>query len=311
VREPDEPKVRDELLAPSGRTELVEPPDSGDTVTPAEALPEAERHDTFDLTTELAVATDAARRAGRLQVEHYERLERIVHKGPRDVVTEVDQLSEELILSSIRGLFPQDALLAEESGAHRSPEGADPTAGTGRVWIIDPLDGTVNYANGIPIFCVSIGLAIDGRPALGVVYDPVRDELFSALSGDGARLDGEPIHHPAKEQLSDCVVSLAVPRRGFSARERKVRAAVRVTRVLGSATLALTYVANGRFDAFVQVQGLSSWDIAAGGLIASEGGATITDRSGGPWFDIGRATRTASTVAAAQPHHASLLELLK
>jgi myo-inositol-1(or 4)-monophosphatase len=263
------------------------------------------------LATELTVATDAARRAGGLQLEHYERLERIVHKGPRDVVTEVDNLSEELILGSIRGLFPEDAFLAEESGAHRSRSGTDPTAGSGRAWIVDPLDGTVNYANGIPIFCVSIGLAIDGEPVLGVVYDPVRDELFSALRGEGARLDGEPIHHPAKEKLSDCVVSLALPARGFAGRERKVRGAVRVSRVLGSACLALAYVANGRFDAFVQVRGLSSWDIAAAGLIAVEGGATVTDRAGGPWFDITRKTRGASTIAAAPIHHSTLLELLK
>jgi myo-inositol-1(or 4)-monophosphatase len=263
------------------------------------------------LVTELTVATDAARRAGGLQLERYERLERIVHKGPRDVVTEVDDLSEELILSSIRGLFPDDGFLAEESGALRSGSGTDPTAGSGRVWIVDPLDGTVNYANGIPIFCVSIGLAIDGEPVLGVVYDPVRDELFSALRGEGARLDGEPIHHPAKEKLSDCVVSLALPARGFAARERKIRTAVRVSRVLGSACLALAYVANGRFDAFVQVRGLSSWDIAAAGLIAAEGGATVTDRAGGPWFDITRKTRGASTIAAAPEHHATLVELLK
>jgi myo-inositol-1(or 4)-monophosphatase len=263
------------------------------------------------LATELAVATDAARRAGGLQLEHYERLERIVHKGPRDVVTEVDNLSEELILGSIRGLFPEDAFLAEESGAHRSRSGTDPTAGSGRVWIVDPLDGTVNYANGIPIFSVSIGLAIDGEPVLGVVYDPVRDELFSAVRGEGARLDGEPIHHPAKEKLSDCVVSLALPARGFAGRERKVRGAVRVSRVLGSACLALAYVANGRFDAFIQVRGLSSWDIAAAGLIAVEGGATVTDRAGGAWFDITRKTRGASTIAAAPAHHSTLLELLK
>ena len=262
------------------------------------------------LDVELAVATEAARDAGALQVQRYERLERIVHKGERDVVTEVDHLSEELILAAIRARFPDDAFLAEESGAHRSPAGADPTAGQGRVWIVDPLDGTVNYANGIPIFCVSIGLAIDGQPAVGVVYDPVRDELFTAVAGGGAHLDGVPTRHPAKEKLSDCVVSLALPWRGFSRREGRIRREIRVARVLGSATLALAYVANGRFDAFVQARGLSTWDIAAAGLIAAEGGAVVTDATGGPWFDIGRRKRGASTVAAAPAHHARLLELL-
>jgi myo-inositol-1(or 4)-monophosphatase len=264
-----------------------------------------------DLDVELAVATAAARDAGALQMERYERLERIVHKGDRDVVTEVDHLSEGMILAAIRTRFPDDGLLAEESGAHRSRAGTEPTAGHGRVWIVDPLDGTVNYANGIPVFCVSIGLAIDGVPALGVVYDPVRDELFSAVAGGGAHLDGVPTRHPAKEKLSDCVVSLALPWRGYSRRERKIRREIRVARELGSATLALAYVANGRFDAFVQARGLSTWDIAAAGLIAEEGGAVVTDGTGGPWFDIGRAKRGAGTVAAASAHHAKFLELLR
>ena len=149
-------------------------------------------------------------------MERYERLERIVHKAAHDVVTEVDEMSEQLIISTIRAAFPHDAFLAEESGhsAAVPPAGesvVDPSVQ--RVWIIDPLDGTVNYANGIPVFCVSIGLAIGGQPAIGVIYDPVRDEMFSAQAGLGARLDGMPIRHPAKEKLSDCVVSLSLSRR--------------------------------------------------------------------------------------------------
>src|SRR3990172_6940483 len=166
-----------------------------------------------ELAAELELATDAARRAGAIQLERYERLERIVHKGPGDVVTEVDHLCEELILAAIRGRFPDDAIVAEESGAHRARggTGAHAAEGAERAWIVDPLDGTVNYANGIPVFCVSIGLAVAGRPALGVVYDPVRDELFSAVTGHGATLDGQPIRHPDKERLSDCVISLPLP----------------------------------------------------------------------------------------------------
>src|SRR3990170_4309306 len=173
-----------------------------------------------ELAAELELATDAARRAGAIQLERYERLERIVHKGPGDVVTEVDHLCEELILAAIRGRFPDDAIVAEESGAHRARggTGAHAAEGAERAWIVDPLDGTVNYANGIPVFCVSIGLAVAGRPALGVVYDPVRDELFSAVTGHGATLDGQPIRHPDKERLSDCVISLALPWRGWRRR---------------------------------------------------------------------------------------------
>ena len=115
------------------------------------------------------------------------------------------------------------------------------------------------------------------------------------------------IHHPAKEKLSDCVVSLALPARGFAGRERKVRGAVRVSRVLGSACLALAYVANGRFDAFVQVRGLSSWDIAAAGLIAERGGATVTNLEGGPWFQIAAKTQSIGVLAAPPAHHDDLL----
>ena len=109
-------------------------------------------------------------------------------------------------------------------------EGAPPSDGAGasgpvapghRLWIIDPLDGTVNYANGIPVWCVSIGLAVGGQPVLGVIYDPVRDEMFTARAGQGAQLDGAPIHHPAKEKLIDCVVSLALPPARFARRENR------------------------------------------------------------------------------------------
>jgi len=256
---------------------------------------------------------DAARRAGRLQMERYERLERIVHKSEHDVVTEVDTMSEKLIITAIRDAFPHDAFLAEESG---QIEAVPPAGGSEtdpqqqRVWIIDPLDGTVNYANGIPVFCVSVGLAIGGVPVLGVIYDPVRDELFSAQAGLGARLDGEPIRHPAKERLVDCVVSLSLPRGGWARREAKIRKSIRVSRVMGSAALALVYVANGRFDAFVQAGGLSLWDICAAGLIAAEGGATVTALDGNAWFDMSRASKSIGVVAAAPAHHATLMELL-
>ena len=259
----------------------------------------------MSLERELAVATDAARRAGRLQMERYERLERIVNKSPHDVVTEVDELSEELIIGSLHAAFPGDAFLAEESGASKTPASGD------RVWVIDPLDGTVNYANGIPIFCVSIGLADHGQPVVGVVYDPTRDELFSAQAGRGARLDGRPIHAPNKEKLADAVVSLALPRGRWAVRERRLRHQIRVARSVGSAALALAYVANGQFDAFVQAGGLSAWDICAAGLIAAEGGATLTTLDGGEWFDVARPARSTSLIAASPQHHEAILALLQ
>jgi myo-inositol-1(or 4)-monophosphatase len=267
----------------------------------------------LDLAAELELATGAARRAGAIQLERYGRLERIVHKGPGDVVTEVDHLCEELILDAIRGRFPDDAIVAEESGAHRAGrgKGAHAVDGAERAWIVDPLDGTVNYANGIPFFCVSIALAVAGRPALGVVYDPARDELFGAVGGHGATLNGRPIRQPDKEKLSDCVISLALPWRGWRRREGALRRATRVSRVLGSSALALTYVANGRFDVFVQARSLSSWDVAAAGLIAAEAGAVVSGPTGGPWFDLRVPGRALSLVAASPRHHAAILGLLR
>jgi len=271
---------------------------------------------TPDLNAQLDVAVDAARRAGRIQMERYERLERIVHKSEHDVVTEVDNLSEALIIEALRLVFPGDAFLAEESGHSGGPANAAASRAQvaippdHRIWIIDPLDGTVNYANGIPVFCVSIGLAIGGKPTLGAVYDPTRDEMFTAIAGRGAQLDGVPIRHPTKAKLSDAVVSLALPHYRFARREGRIRKAIRVARNMGSASLALTYVANGRFDAFVQQGGLSLWDIAAAGLIAEEGGATVTDVGGGPWFDLSRASRSIGLIAAGAPHHAALREML-
>lgn len=258
------------------------------------------------------MAVDAAHRAGRLQMEHYERLERIVHKSDHDVVTEVDTLSEQLIISAIRAAHPSDAILAEESGHSHSvpPVEGDGTAAADRLWIVDPLDGTVNYANGIPIFCVSIGLVEGGRPTVGVVHDPVRDETYTAIAGEGARLDGQPIEMPQKQNLSDMVLSLALPASGFAARERRLRRRIRVARVLGSAALSLAYVANGRFDGFVQGRGLSLWDICAAGLIATEGGALVTSLDGGEWFNAADPNKSHGLVAAPPTHHQALLEAL-
>jgi myo-inositol-1(or 4)-monophosphatase len=268
----------------------------------------------FELGAELDVAIDSACRAGRIQMERYERLERIVHKSDHDVVTEVDHLSEELILDAIRQAFPADTFLAEESGRGGSSTTAPATSeqqAVERLWIVDPLDGTVNYANGIPIFCVSIALAVGGRPVLGVIHDPSRDETYVARAGGGARLDGVPIRYPAKEKLADAVVAMSLPPLRFARREARIRRTIRAGRNLGSASLTLAYVANGRFDAYLQAGGLSVWDVAAAGLIATEAGATVTDWSGGPWFDLARKPRSVGIVAAAPDHHSTFLEMLR
>ncbi len=253
--------------------------------------------------TELAFATEVAARAGELLVDRLGRVESIRHKSAKDVVTEVDQLSEALILDAIRAAFPGDGLLAEESG---------PRAGTnGRVWVVDPLDGTINYANGIPIFCVAIGLVVDGAPTVGVVRDPVRGETFAATADGPATLDGRPIAASTKELLSDYVIALTIDGARLSERLAAIRDAIRVTRRLGSSALGLAYVGAGRFDAFAQTDGLSAWDVAAAGLIAQRAGAVLTDATGGPWFDLARGTRTFGVVAAPPTHQARLLELVR
>jgi myo-inositol-1(or 4)-monophosphatase len=257
--------------------------------------------------TELAVALDLAARAGELQMERYEHVEQIDYKSARDVVTEVDHLSEALILEGIRAAFPGDALLAEETGEHDAAAGESASSGIGRVWVVDPLDGTINYANGIPMFCVSIALVVDGSPVVGVVRDPTRDESFAATVDGPATVNDREVAASVKDKLSDFVISMALNGRAAVSRSREVRKAIRVPRSMGSAALALAYVANGRFDAFVQQGGLSTWDIAAAGLIAERAGATVTNLAGGPWFEIAAKTKSIGVLAAPPAHHAELL----
>ncbi len=275
-----------------------------------------------------AFARDIAERAAQILRDRYERVGEITYKSPKDVVTEVDHLSEALILGAIRDRFPGDGILAEESGEHRGHGGRGPAAGApaaadgadgadaaarslaaGRTWIVDPLDGTVNYANGLPLFCVSVALVVDGRPSVGVVVDPMRHETFWATADGPAMLGDRVLRGSAKERLSDLVIQMALAGSSIATRMRAVRKAVRVSRNIGTSALAFTYVAAGRFDAAIQSAGMSAWDIAAAGLIAERAGAVVTDAEGGPWFDVHRATRTFGCVAAPAAHHAELLRL--
>jgi myo-inositol-1(or 4)-monophosphatase len=258
---------------------------------------------------ELAFATDLARRAGDVLTSSYERLERIDYKSKRDVVTDADYASEHLVIDAIKGRYPDDAILAEESGEHAGVL-RDDGSHNGRTWVIDPLDGTVNYANGIPFYCVSIGLVVDDTPAVGVVLDPARGDLYSAAADGPARLGDKTIHASRKETLSDYVVSLAVIGRGGLLRERRIAPRIRIHRRMGSAALALAYVANGRFDAYVQNGGLSLWDIAAAGLIAERAGAVVTSLNGGVWWNSRTIGPRNNVVAAPRAQHAALLELL-
>lgn len=269
------------------------------------------------LDDDLAFAIALAARAGEVLMDRYERLERIDYKSARDVVTEADHQSEALILDAIRERHPTDAILAEETGEHQAVAGEAPTSGRGRLWIVDPLDGTVNYANGIPFFCVSIGLIVDGTPAVGVIHDPTRGESFAATAGGPALLSGslgEGSHAIAasdKERLIDFVISMSLNGRAAATRASHIRKAIRISRNMGSAALALAYVANGRFDAFIQQGGLSAWDVAAAGLIAEQGGAVITAMDGSPWFDLGHRPTSIGILAAPAAHHPELLRLVR
>ena len=260
---------------------------------------------------DLDFASDLGCQAGIILMDHYERLEQIDYKSARDVVTEADHLSEALIVARIHERYPTDAILAEETGEHRAVAGEAPTSGRGRVWIVDPLDGTVNYANGIPVFCVSIGLVVDGVPSVGVIVDPTRDEVFGATADGPATLNGRRIRTSVKDKVSDFVISMALSGRAAVTRSRNVRKAIRIPRSMGSAALALAYVGNGRFDAFVQQGGLSAWDVAAAGLIAERGGARVTAMDGGPWFDLAHSPRSIGILAAPAAHHDALLALVR
>jgi myo-inositol-1(or 4)-monophosphatase len=256
---------------------------------------------------ELALAIELAHKAGAIQMERYEHLEAIQAKGPRDVVTEVDHLCEDLVRLAVAERYPADSFYAEEIGevAHSA------ATGSGRVWVVDPLDGTVNYANGIPFFCISIALVAGGRPVAGVVYDPTRDETFAgAIDGPSLR-NGQPIASSRKELLDDLVVTLAVGGRGNIRKRHAALKAIRAHRSMGSASLTLSYVACGRFDVYAQGAGLSAWDVAAAGLIAERAGATVTTLEGGPWFDMAYPAKKWSCLAASPAHHAAMLSLLK
>lgn len=259
---------------------------------------------------DLAFAVELASSAGELLAASYERVLRVDRKSRRDVVTDADYASEALVISAINDRYPDDAILAEESGRHDGPHPRR-ARWSGRAWVIDPLDGTVNYANGIPFFCVSIALVEAGRPVVGVILDPLRGDRYAATADGPATLNGEPVHASDKEELGDCVVSLAIIGRGGIARERRVQREIRIGRRMGSAALALAYVASGRFDAYVQNGGMSLWDIAAAGLIAERSGALVSDLYGGPWWNVAKRGPRLSIVAAPPRHHGTLLALLR
>lgn len=214
-----------------------------------------------------------ARQAGSILRNGYNQEHTVHYKGTIDLVTEADHASEAFLLGEIKSAFPGGHILAEESG---TIQGSNED-----LWYIDPLDGTVNYAHHIPIFCVSIGFASNGRLTLGVVYDPMRDELFSAEKGKGAFLNGKRISVSNTSELERSLLVTGFPYDtwdtdldNFKYFERLAKKTQGVRR-LGSAALDVCYVGAGRFDGFWEYK-LKPWDVAAGGLIAAEAGAKVT-----------------------------------
>lgn len=226
-----------------------------------------------------AFADEIARESGMLLKRRLNDLHTIVFKGEIDIVTEADRLSEDMILSAIRNRFPRHDVLSEESSS--------PETGSEFRWIVDPLDGTTNYAHGYPVFCVSIALERQGVVTLGVVYNPMLDEMFVAEKEKGAYLNGARLSVSGTPVLSHGLLATGFPydiRKDrnnninyFTVMARKVRAIRRA----GSAALDLAYVAAGRFDGFWELK-LMPWDTAAGCLLVREAGGAVTDLFGAP-----------------------------
>jgi myo-inositol-1(or 4)-monophosphatase len=230
----------------------------------------------------LATALDGALAAGRIQRSFFRRNPVIEKKGPIDLVTAADLAAERAFRELIGRRFPAHDVLGEEGGA-RQPR----RSGARCRWIIDPLDGTTNFAHGLAIFCVSIALEIDGEIEIGVVYDPMAGELFSAERGHGARLNGLPIAVSTQAALLDSLLCTGFP---YAVREdpgsqvevfRAFLGEARAVRRLGSAALDLCYVAAGRLEAFWEKQ-LHPWDMAAGALIVTEAGGRVSRYDAGP-----------------------------
>jgi myo-inositol-1(or 4)-monophosphatase len=242
----------------------------------------------------LDAATALARDAGAILREGYGRAHTPERKGRIDLVTEYDRRAERLLLDALAARFPGHAVLAEESGASTfaSAAGRAPEPSAVR-WLIDPLDGTTNFAHNYPFFCVSIAAEVDGVLAAGAVYDPVRDELFAAHAGGGATLNGRPIRVSDIEKLEDALLVTGFP---YDVREHPERSVPLFQAFLmraqglrrdGSAALNLCYLASGRFDGFWEGH-LAPWDMAAGVLIVREAGGVVTDYAGGPFRLDGR-----------------------
>jgi myo-inositol-1(or 4)-monophosphatase len=245
-----------------------------------------------------------ARKAGAILRDGYSKEHKVDYKGVIDLVTEVDHQSEEFLLSEVQRDFPDHHIITEESGII---QGNDE-----HVWYIDPLDGTVNYAHYIPIFCVSIAYASKGVLTLGAVYDPMRDEMFLAERGKGATLNGKKIGVSSTMELQKSLLVTGFPYDAWNTEQDNFANFVKFgkmtqgVRRFGSAALDLCYVATGRFDGFWEMA-LKPWDVAAGGLVCEEAGACVTNVKG----DADYVSPPQSVVAATPGIQTRMLEELR
>ena len=255
------------------------------------------------MTSELEAAIAAAQAAGRLLRERSGTAYQVRHKGPADLVTEIDHQAQDLIASSLKRAFPKYGLVGEEgSELHNSDSPR---------WIVDPLDGTINYVRGYPFYAVSIALERGGELAVGVVYNPVLDELFVAEKGEGATLNGSPIHVSATTRLEESVLASGFPYDVWSNDEddnsREWRRFLKRTlsmRCDASAAIDLCHVAAGRLDGHWEFE-LGPWDMAAGALMVEEAGGVVTQVMGEPFSPHGRG------ILASNGHlHAEMLAVL-
>lgn len=253
----------------------------------------------------IEVAIDAAHKAGKLILQHFQQPQEVRLKGPADPTTQADQEAEEVIVHTIRQSFPHHEFLGEEG--HAACHDAE------NLWVIDPLDGTRNYALGIPWFCISIALVARGKTVLGVVYDPIRGETFCAEAGKGAYLNGKEIRCAQKMEMEQAVVAMGfLPARHKDNPRLAVPMLIRLhpmietVRVMGAAALNLAYVACGRVDIALHDL-VSAWDILAGALLIEEAGGIVTDFIGQPITTISRSIIGASNAA----FHAQVLNIVR
>ena len=254
----------------------------------------------------LTTAVEAVVRAGGVQMAHFGRDIRVDKKGTIDLVTEVDLAVERAFRELIADRFPDHQILGEELGGATGK-----AAPAGPCWLFDPIDGTTNYAHGVPIFCASLALEIDGVPEVAAVYDPNRKELFTAERGGGAFLNGAPLHVSSAAQLVDALLVTGFPYDVHSRIDEIVGlfgafvAKARAVRRLGSAAIDLCWVAAGRMDGFWEAD-LKPWDTAGGALIVAEAGGRVTDIHGRAFTSRG------GHVLASNGHlHEAMLEVIR